>query len=190
MCAANQITEEERFYKNTLVLVDAITECSGRLQSSGYTEITPAMCASAKCLIQLKYERNMREFIETFIAASHSECWDRIKNREEEYFVQHAGKLFSALPLDKVNLFKDLFLGKDSQGRNIVPQAVKDQIWGLLDAMVKISIKYVHKGRGPYSYRTETGEMANAYSISFFDDVNVGHHCNVWNVMLEFNPRI
>lgn len=180
-----QATEEERFAKNTTIMAQAVHDSIQRLYSSGYKTIHPDIIALAVTMIST-FDKHF--LIQGFIENGHDKCWDNIKKRDEIFFVQNAGDIFKYLPMDKVNLFKDLFLTKDSSGNSVVSQSLKDQLWGLFDAMVKISIKYIHKSRAPYSYSTPEG-ITNAYGSSFFDEVDLAHHASVWNVKLEFAPR-
>ena len=55
--------------------------------------------------------------------------------------------------------------------------------------MVKISIKYVHKYRSPYSYVNEQGELINAYGVEFFPSVNLAYHGKLWKIDLPHPPQ-
>lgn len=175
--------EEERFSSNTNKLGEAIKLCINKLFSLGYQTVNPALVELAVSAIA-NYDKHV--LIQGFIKNSHQECWDKIKVRDEQYFVDNASKVFSDLPAGEVNLFKDLFTTKDKHGHSVIEQNLKDKIWNLFDTLIKISIKYVHKRRDPYIADVK-GVSTNAYSKSFFDDVNVSHHANNWKVMLEFN---
>ena len=177
--------EHERFAKNTTIMAQAIYEGVKRLSEAGYKTVDLKTLEFAIAVISAFDKHHL---IRGFIESSHSKCWDNIKKRDEQFFIQNAGDIFKYLPTEKINLFKDLFLTKDSAGKSVVSQSLKEQLWSLFDAMVKISIKYVHNGRSPYSYSTSDG-ISNAYGESFFDEVDIGHHANVWNVRLEFPPN-
>ena len=129
-----------------------------------------------------------KSLIEGFIVNSHKLCWDSIKKRDEDFFVKNAGEIFKYLPMDKVDLFKDLFQTKDQNGNCVIEKELKDQLWRLFDVMVKISIKYVHKGRAPFS-TVKGKETISKYTVSFYDDVDINHHSKVWEVALEFPLR-
>ena len=182
---STQVPEEERFAKNTTIMSQCIYDCIQKLYSAGYKTIEPSIVAIAVSVISA-FDQHF--LIQGFIENSHEKCWDGIKSRNEIFFVDNASDIFQYLPLEKVDLFRDLFLTKDSHGNCVITQGVKDQIWSLFDAMVKISIKYIHRCRSPYSYSTSTG-MVNAYGASFFDEVDLVHHCQVWGVKLEFPPH-
>lgn len=178
--------EEERFARNTTIMAQAIHETITKLYNAGYKTVNPMMVEIAVGVIS-KFDKNY--LIQGFISNSHELCWDAINNRNEQYIVANASNIFKYLPTDKVNLFKDLFETKDENGNSVVSQSMKEQLWDLFDAMVKISIKYIHKRRKPYAYMHD-GQLCNAYGESFFDDVDIAHHVDVWKVNLEFPPNV
>lgn len=175
--------EEERFAKNTTIMAQAVQECVQKLYNAGYKTADPATISLVVSMISAF---NKHYLIQGFIQNSHQTCWDKIKERKEIFFVENAGDIFANLPMDKVNLFKDLFTTKDAKGVSVIAQSVKDQIWQLFDSMVKISIKYIHKNRSPYSYQTSDGQVVNTYGASFFDEVDIKYHAKIWEVKLEF----
>lgn len=177
--------EEERFAKNATIMAQAVHESVQKLYNAGYKTIDPTLVALAVTVITA-FDKHY--LIQGFIENSHEKCWDSIKTRNELFFVKNASEIFKYLPMDKVNLFKDLFLTKDSQDNSVVSQSLKNQLWDLFDAMIKISIKYIHKNRSPYSYPT-SNEMVNTYGAQFFEEVDLNHHAGVWGVKLEFPPN-
>lgn len=181
----NQPPEEERFSSNTTIMAQAVADGVQKLYDKGYKTVDPNLIRLAATLMS---SFNKHYLIQGFIENSHGECWDKIKQRDEVYFMNNVSSVFQYLPMDKVNMFKDLFEIKDDNGNSVVPQSLKDQIWGLFDAMIKICIKYVHKQRAPYSDFTKDG-VINDYNASFFDDVDVPYHSNKWGVILEFPPK-
>lgn len=178
--------EEERFSRNATIMAQAVHESITKLYNAGYKTVDPGIVLFAVTIIS-SFDKHY--LIQGFIEGSHETCWDGIKRRDEVFFVENAGNIFKYLPMDKVNLFKDLFTTKDMNGNSVISQPFKDQLWDLLDAMVKISIKYVHKNRNPYSIQTNEG-IVNGYSTSFFNQVDVGKHANIWGVKLDFPLRI
>lgn len=163
--------EEERFKSNAIVMTKALQMGLQKLKSEGYNvDLTVVNMASA-----LIAGFDAHFLIKNFIAKSHLKCWDKIKERDEVFFIANVATIFEHLPMDSVNLFKDLFLTKDANGQNVVSQKLKDEIWKLFDAMIKISIQYIHKHR----------MMVNGqYTISFYDDVDIPHHADIWQCKL------
>ena len=179
------VPEEERFARNTTIMIEAIQESVNKVYAQGIKTVEPVTISIIATVIST-FDKNY--LIQGFIENSHTACWDCIKKRDEKFFIDNAGDIFKYLPSEKVNLFKDLYLAKDPAGNNVVSQSLKDQIWSLFDAMIKISIKYIHKGRSPYSYATGD-KIINAYGADFFGEVDIGRHASIWGVVLEFPPN-
>jgi hypothetical protein len=179
------VPEEDRFASNTTIMAQAVHESITKLYNSGYQTVNPAMVEMAVIVIS-GFDKHY--LIQGFIENSHEKCWDGIKERNEIFFVNNAKDIFRYLPMDKVDLFRDLFFTKDAQGKSVISQSLKDELWGLFDAMIKISIKYIHRQRSPYSYPTDTGTI-NTYGAQFFDEVDLARHASVWGVKLEFPPN-
>lgn len=180
------IPEEERFIKNAIIMAQALYEGIRRLNNAGYKSIDPNIINVVTTIIS-SFDKHY--LIQCFIKNSHEKCWDNIKQRNETFFIENSNEIFKFLSVDKLNLFKDLFKAKDSKGNNIISDSLKNQMWNIFDAMIKISIKYIHKNRGPYSYINSNGEIINGYNKSFFDNVDITKHAKVWNVNLEF-PKV
>lgn len=168
--------EEERFYKNILIMSEAIYDSVQQLHQRGYSTIDPTIVSLAVNVIS-SFDKHY--LIQGYIKNSHINCWDFIKKRDEVFFVENSSEIFKYLPMDKINLFRDLFLTKDPNGNSVVPQQLKDQLWDLLSAMTKISIKYIHRGRSP---TTKPGEYLNDY----FEEIDIARHAKVWGLQLEF----
>lgn len=179
MSSAPKAPEADRFMDNTTILIEAIHESVTKLYNEGYKTVNPSIIFIAKCIIG---GYNKDYLITGFIKNSHSTCWDSIKSRDEVYFAENSGEIFRYLPMDKVNLFKDLFTTKDRNGNSVVSEELKNEIWDIFDAMIKISIKYVHKNRQPYT----DSEENKCYSVEFLPDVDVEYHSSKWGLNLEF----
>lgn len=181
----NSVPEEERFSKNASIMTQAIQESVSKLYKEGYKTVDPNMVALAAGFISA-FDKNF--LIQGFIQNSHNTCWDKIKERDEDFMINNSGDIFKYLPMDKVSLFRDLFLTKDDMGESVVPDSLKEQLWDILGAMVKISIKYIHKHRSPFSKIDSSGNEVRGYKNSFFDQVDVPYHTKVWGIAIEF-PR-
>ena len=178
----NIAPEEERFAKNAVIMAQGVQESIQHLYKLGYKTVDPQIVALVATVIS-SFDKHY--LIQGFIENSHKKCWDGIKERNEIFFVDNVGEIFKYLPMDKVNLFKDLFQTKDIKGNCVISQEFKDDLWALFDAMIKISIKYIHRVRVPYSYSTTQG-IVNTYRAQFFEEVDLTKHAAVWNVKLEF----
>ena len=176
------VPEEKRFARNISIMIKAVSDSITKLYNNGYKTIDPSLVTLAGSVIT---GFNDHYLIKGFIKSSHEKCWDSIRNRDEKFFIENSKEIFEFLPMDKVDLFRDLFLAKDSNGVSIISIETKTQLWELFEALVKISIKYVHKGRSPYSYSTPEG-VKYAYGKAFFDNVDLSHHAPIWKVELDF----
>ena len=178
--------EEERFADTAVQLSKAIHHNITTLYNLGYKTIDPNIVLMISNGIML-FDKH--QLIHGFITNSHSQCWEKIKDRDENFFVENANDIFKYIPAGEINLFKDLFTTKDSNGVDIIDQDIKNQIWKLFDAMIKISIKYIHKHRAPFSQKGN-GNIQCFYERNFFDDVDIKNHSHKWSVTLEFHPKI
>lgn len=180
--------EEERFSDTTIQLSKAIHYNITNLYNLGYKTIDPNVVSMVSQGIAF-YDKH--QLIMGFITNSHSMCWEKIKERDEQFFVENASSIFQHIPTgsDQINLFKDLFTTKDKNGVSIINQDLKNQIWKLFDAMIKISIKYIHRHRSPYSQKENEINQC-FYERSFFNDVDIVKHSKIWSVTLEFHPKI
>jgi len=178
----NMAPEEERFAVNTNILAQAIQESITKLYDTGYRTIDPGMVQMAVAVIST-FDKHY--LIKGFIKNSHNTCWVYIKDKNQEFFLKNSSEIFKYLPMDRVNLFMDLFTTCDENGICVISDDLKDEIWGLLQAMVKISIKYIHKMRVP-KCSINNNVLTNTYETNFFDEVDLESHAKYWNINLEF----
>ncbi len=174
--------EEERFLTNVLDLTALVHELATTCWNSGTKDINPQLVFIAE-----KYLENYDKIslIETFIKHSHPH-WDEIKNRNEEFFIEHAHILFKHLPIDSnnINAFKVFFTAIDENGENIIIEEDRDAIWDIFDSLVKICIKYVHKVRGVKLVDTGKG-LRPAYIKNKFPDIKVRKQAKIWGIKLQ-----
>lgn len=162
--------EEVRFANNATIMGHAISNGVNTLNNAGYKTIEPIKMLFAISLIESHGKEDPHNLINLFILNSHEICWDKIKLRDEKFFIENVSQIFSVLPAESVNLFKDLFLTVDKNGTNVISKKLKDEIWGLFDAMIKISIKYIHK---------QQIQKPDVYA-----DVKLQKHADLWGVKL------
>jgi hypothetical protein len=67
-------------------------------------------------------------------------------------------------------MIKDLYMTKNQHGESIITQSFKDDIWLLLDAMIKCAIQYIHKRQ-----QRDSG---------VFKSVKIQHHIQVWKIKI------
>ena len=127
------------------------------------------------------YKYDKKRLIEGFIKNSHEKCWDKIKARDEVYFVENMSTIFGDLPIPDLNLFKDLFLTRDKKGDSVISIDLKNEIWDLFSVMTRISIRYIHKHRMPIADGAGNFIYTNP---NFFSQVDLDYHVKVWNLKL------
>lgn len=184
---------EERFANNCRILLEAIKDGIIQLRAAGYAKSVDPGLVDLAILMLAPYDKH--KLIQGFIRNSHSECWDQINERNEIFFSVNAAKIFHALPMDIIVVFKDMYETKDASGNSVVPDKTKQEIWVLLDNMVKGAIKYTHSLREPRTV-TIDGRVEKKYTRSLTGDlkllesVDLDRHCAKWNVKLDFPVMI
>lgn len=159
--------EEERFSLVTANMIEAVHYGVNSLHKKNLTTIDPDNIQFVGNLIK-SFDKHF--LIQEFIKKSYMH-WDKVKERDESFFITHASTVFSFLPEIYINMFTDLFTAVDNDGKKVVQQNLKDDIWGIFDAMVKISIKYTHK-------------MRATKGSDFLSNVNVQQHATTWKLQL------
>lgn len=159
----NRPPPEERFSKNAAIMAQAIYVGVKKLHDDHYKVVDPNLI----CLVaEIIKQYDPHKLITGFIKNSHETCWDKIYERDEAYFIEHAPKIFEMIPADTVHLFRDLFLTKDQHGQSVISESLKTQIWKLFDSNIKISIQYAHLHR------------------ELFPTVDVNKHAALWHINL------
>ena len=174
--------EEERFLVNSSELAEVLYQGVKVLHDAGYKVVDPNMILLAKAVIM---NLDKKSLITGFIDNSHQLCWNKIRVRDEIFFIENASGMFKDLPTAEINLFKDLFTIKDANGQAVVGADLKNSIWDTVDSLIKICIKYIHKRRDPYSM-IENGVTISCYGNDEFADIRLSHHAENWGVLLDF----
>jgi hypothetical protein len=179
----NNISEEVRFYDNMLGLTQLIQELTTACWEAGHEIIPPITLTIAEQYLKT-YDKN--KLVYNFIDFSHK-YWNEIKDRDENFFIEHANEIFRDLPLDKVNLFATLFTSKDKEGKYVIEIADREAIWEYFESLVKIGIKYLHRVRGPKIKQMPNG-IKSVYEHPILQHVELKKHAKRWNVKLEGFP--
>ena len=170
---------EETFKTNLEDLTDLCFDLLTLCQSKGVSVVEPGMMKLAKGFLQSQQSTIL---IESYIRHSHIH-WDSIKAHDERFFLENAGDIFKALPLSGsiTDSFRLLFTLKDRAGQDIVTDEYRDSIWECFECLTRLSINYIHKGRGP-GLKLEDGEQKRKYSKKFFTEVDIIKHCKTWGI--------
>jgi hypothetical protein len=179
--------EEERFMTNIKDLTDLIHELITTCYESGIKDINPMLVGLASSYIS---SLDKKELIETFIEHTHEECWEKIRLKEEEFFVNHTDKIFGNLPVGKnhIDAFKILFTSKDKDGEYIIIEDDREAIFDIFRSLVKICIKYVHRVRECYLLEKD-GKMVPRYRYEKFPKIKIREHAKKWKIVLPM-PQV
>jgi hypothetical protein len=179
--------EEERFLRNILDLTDLIHELSSICWDAGHQDINPTLVALARGYLE-GYDKV--KLINTFIKYSHVYWEDEIKNRKEDFFIEHANEIFVHLPIntDNINAFKILFTSVDEDGEYIVIDEDRDAIWEIFGSLVKICLKYIHKIRGIKFKPTPDG-LRPVYKKNIYPEIPVRKLAKIWDVDLPIGKQ-
>lgn len=203
---------EMRFRDNAIDMIQYIHDIVKSAEDRGHKIVDPKIISTAgKIMEKFKPDQLIQSFIDhshnpeeikqwkedsATCAASHMppppplQCpvWDQIYDHNDNFFIENAAAIFKGLP--GVDSFKLLYTLKDENGQPVVGQEHKDGLWDFFESYVRISIRYIHAGRGPAVRMLETGVKKPAYTLHFFDYVNIEKHCVKWDVELQFKTPL
>ena len=178
--------EEERFSTNMNDLSNLVHELTTKCWNNNCKDVNPQLIMLAQAYLN---SMNKIDLIEIFITHSHM-YWEEIRNREENFFIEHSGEIFGKLPVDKGNIdaFKMLFTSKDKNGNDLVEEEDRDAVWDMFGSLVKISLKYIHRVRDCYLEECE-GKMRPRYRHNKFPEIKVREHAKKWDIVLNI-PKV
>jgi hypothetical protein len=105
------------------------------------------------------------------------DLWDRVLEKDRDFFMQKSETLFGELSSGIVEGFKDLIRQGD------VDEKLMKTIWDHLSAMVKMSISYVHLSRKPQITSTDNGFKVD-YTIDYRKEIDLHNEAKKWNFNL------
>ena len=165
--------EEDRLIFNLELLMDLISNSMKILQQSTSLNYENEMAKLNLYKAGIKF-LGSRNITENFIKYSHEDCWDQIKNKDENFFLQNAQQVFASVPSSTIDSLKLIFTSVDKNGETIIDEDYKNNIWKTLHNMIKISIKYVHRVRKEKMVNSEKYD-------NFLPEINLLHHAQNWN---------
>jgi hypothetical protein len=157
-------------------------ELIGMLKDDGLTEISPGLVKLVQGFLS-NYDQD--ELIQKYIKYSH-ELWEKIYNKDEDFFISDAKNVFRDLPMGEVDAFKALFETNRADGTPAVTSEDRDDIWVYFFSFNTISIKYIHEMRGPV-LMSKDGKMKPGYKNRFFPDVKLIKYSKLYGVELTWN---
>lgn len=173
--------EPERFYSCVGSLLEIAGDASAELSALGVPGLSINLISTARGFLA---GRNRDELIQLFIEKGHAECWAKVKVRDDKFFLENAERLFGKVQGFDLNLFQDVFR-KDQSGKFLLSAELIEDVWLNMDAMIKISINYIHNMRGPGQV-VQNGSPANCYYKVFYPDVDLQGHATTWEMTLKF----
>ncbi len=173
----------ERFYANTDDFINLIHELITNCNHLGATGINPTLVAIVSKFLK---QYNHDDLIKNFIKQT-SKYWLEIKNRKESFFEENGFQIFHDFPPNQVDAFKLLFQARNEQGKPYINDDDKDAVWNYLISLVKISIKYIHEGRGARMVMKD-GKPSPAYTREFLHQINIQKYAKLYGIELAW-PR-
>jgi len=172
----NEALPEDKFAANVDALFELITEIITDLYDRGHNVVDPKIVSIAGIALKAFSRTGL---IETFISLSHKH-WSLIQKRDRKYFVEHAGQIFAGIKLDKIEAFSNLFR-ENEDGTILIGKEDEDLIGDYFFTLVRISISYIHRRRGPYIQ-----DKKPAYKVKYEENIDLEKEAKLWNVKLEF----
>ena len=104
--------------------------------------------------------------------------WDRIKSRDEEFFLKNAASIFAGIPDLFISQFVSL-ITMDYNGSRLISKETLDDMWAHLEAMVKISIRYVHERRTPKKV-----DSVMKYTVGYVPGLSIKKNVELFEVTI------
>lgn len=111
--------------------------------------------------------------------------WDKINERDEKFMEENAFAIFRIVPAGNVNEFRKIFQSKNDKGEYIVGKEDRDIIWDYLETFVRISLRYIHDEREPYSIMVDGKKKFN-YHVKYVRDIDLTYHGKKWEIQEKF----
>lgn len=137
----------DKFFINMMDTTTVVRYLVEKLNKHGNYSVSVSVVDIAKAAL-LVFSRET--LIRGFIIGSY-DFWDSIKNKNDNVIEDHSDIIFGGFSSTYVDGFKEMFKAKKEDGSLIINQKDRETIWTFLHALVKISIRYVHEMREPYS---------------------------------------
>lgn len=175
-------TEEERFSQTIEELIKLVQDLTIEVTKKGYKIVDPQVIGVAANVIKI-FPTN--KLLEVFIRRS-NDHWEKIRVKNKDFFIDEAHNMFSDLPGGHVSAFKDLVSIRDKDNNPVVSSDDIDALFEFFHAMIKISIKYIHKQRQPIVVKQADGTLYKYNVPSNFEYVQLDTHAKNWGITLLF----
>lgn len=191
---------EERFKNNVIEMMSFCEDILKELIRRGYQDIPSPDLIKFGGGVILKMDDHF--IIEGFIVKSLSH-WDKIKAKDESFFIDHSTEIFSKVPVEIIKTFVELFRLKDKNGMHVVSKENRDVIWAFFESFVKISINYIHNRRMPILVdKEEKVSKENEperyiivstpkYKTNYMNStINLRKISEKWGIVLKFENKV
>lgn len=166
-----------RFRDNTIALAYYCRDIIVDAYQSGYTTIQPAYINLGIVILENEYSPDM--LINNFINYSYP-SWNQILIKDEDFFDKNIFTVFKKWSKEVVNMFRELFYTKKSDGSSLISQEQKEYIWKVFHTLVKISLHYIHESRLPK--RMPDGSIVYSNPDMMPHVLNLGGLIDTWGV--------
>ena len=188
---SSQLKPADRFKKNMIILLEIISEMFDEASENNIVESDTKLLTILKVIIN---STNGDYMINNFIKRSNC-YWDKIRERDIEYFKNHGLELFTSVKQNGIESFKEgdnNFMKnlKDKHIENfktmleatytvggkevdIFDEERKEDIWKIMGSFVKISVSHIHQER---NYNN------GKYSTEYFPEINIKENVDKWDI--------
>jgi hypothetical protein len=194
--SSNTPISYERFKTNMLTLFDIVYEMFEDAQEHNIVSTKLGILKILKVCIKSCSGEKM---IKNFIKRSHP-FWDKIRNKDIEYFKNMGLDLFNDfeqkgldsvkgneefqdnsgfmknLSGEHINSFKKILESSynyEGETYDIFDDERKNDVWQIMHSFVKISLLYIHEGRK---------KVDGKYTVEFFPEIKVKQNALDWGV--------
>jgi hypothetical protein len=169
-------TPEDRFLQNIQALINISKEPLQKCYDLGLKCNHPMMLDFAVNFLE---SFDKKKLIENFIEKSFND-WDKIKERNIEYFLKNIETILEETPFKKSTMFETIYKAVDSDGNKVLTEELQDQLWEAIHGMIKICISYIHKERQPVIKEVD-GEKKYIYRNQYMKHINLKTVAHSWN---------
>lgn len=192
---SSQPSPSERFKQNTIILFDIIIEMFEEGSENNVIDNDIRIISVLKIFLEsCSGERMINNFIKKT-----NKHWEKIKDRDIEYFKNHGLSLFTSIKEDgldtavdqklkkentffknlkfaDIDCFKKLLestYSKNGKEFEILSQERKDDIWKILSSFVKISVVHIHQ---------ERNYVNGEYSQEYYPEISIKDNVKKWGI--------
>ena len=158
------VSNEDRFATNVSSIFIMVGQCID-IMNENWADNKKIDTGILKLAGNFIDSMDKKQLVQQFILKSHK-FWNEIKERNENFFLEHSSGIFghigNGIAAKYIDSFSTIFRERNRDGDFIINEDLRDDLWQAFQALVKISIKYIHTER-----EMEDGE----YKYEFMNDI-------------------